>query len=137
MQLLLGTALQNFCIEDENYSLVLPAALVLAQRAFCAATILARPAALMVLFFFTTGLAATGLAVLIFAHRAFCAAAILALPAALIPPFLTGLAAGIEVIAAEPMSEESCLVRASILVLMAAACLSWAEVNDSNVLMVI
>lgn len=51
-----------------NYSEVLPAALTLAQRALAAAEIFARPAALIVDFFLSTGLAA---GFLTFAQRAF------------------------------------------------------------------
>ena len=72
-------------IPNGHYSDFMPAAFTLAHRALAAAEILARPAALIVDFFFTTGLAA-GLAtgVLALAQRAFCAAAILARAEALI-----------------------------------------------------
>ena len=109
----------------------MPAALTLAHLALAAAEILARPAALIVLFL-ATGLAA-GLAFLILAHLALCAAATLALPASLIPRRLADFVFESE----EPASEASCLVKASIWSLMLAACLSWADVNDSSVLMVV
>lgn len=114
-----------------DYSEVLPAAFTLAHRALAAAEILARPAALIVDFFFTTGLAA-GLAtgVLALAQRAFCAAAILARAAALIFDFFFGAGAG------EPRMEASSFSNALILSLMSAACFSCAEVSDNKLLMV-
>lgn len=108
-----------------DYSDFFPAALILAQRAFCAATILARPAALIFLFF--AGFA--GFAVLTFTHRAFCAAAILARPAALILRFFGARAnAG----AATPRIEASSLVNVSIFSLRPAARRSWPLVNDDS-----
>ena len=130
------------CIRKETLkricqSFVLPTAFALAHRALAAAEILARPAALIVDFFFTTGLAA-GLAtgVLALAQRAFCAAAILARAAALIFVFFFGAGVGVEAFAGEPRMEASSFSKALIWSLMSAACFSCAEVSDNRLLMV-
>jgi hypothetical protein len=93
-----------------NQSLVLPAALILTQRALAAAESLALAAGLMPFFLagalttvlmagLTTDLTAgftAGVAALTLAHLALAAAAILARPAALILPFFLGAADGLE-----------------------------------------
>jgi len=124
-------------IVNGNQSDFLPAAFTLAHLALAAAEIFARPAALIVDFFFTTGLAA-GLAtgVLDLAQRAFCAAAILARAAALIFVFFFGAGVGVEAVAGEPRMEASSFSNALILSLMSAACFSCAEVSDNRLLMV-
>jgi len=110
------------------------APLILAQRAFCAAAILARPSALIL--FFLAGLMAgfadfvAAAETLCFAHRAFWAAATLARPEALIPRFFFGslTATG----ASTSRIEASSWFNDSICSLISAARRSWAVVNGDN-----
>ena len=106
--------------------------MILAQRAFAAAEILALAAALI--FLFLTALAA-GFAPLTFAHRRFCAAAIFALAETLILRFPRALA---DVGAGAPKIEANFLFKASIFPLRSAARRSCVAVNDDNwILMVV
>src|SRR6516162_4552195 len=74
------------------------------------------------------------LAALILAQRARWAAAIRARPAALMPPFFPLPAPLAAAGADRPSNELSCRVKESILSLITAARLSWAEVSDSRLL---
>ena len=114
-----------------DYSDLLSAPLILAQRAFAAAEILALAATLIVRFL--AGALAAGFAALILAHRAFWAFATFARPAALILPFFGVVAgAGVET----PSIEASSLVNASIFSLRSAACRNCVVVNDSRLFIV-
>ena len=102
------------------YSLVLPARLALAQRAFASNEILALAALLMVRLAFLTGFTgnvSTGSCVpFSFAHRARCAAAIFAFTAALLFRFIFGSAeaAGVAGVVEDPTTWPSSCSSASI-----------------------